>query len=386
MYEEFFKLTQKPFELLPNPDFIYLSKSHKRAITYIDYGIRERAGFILLTGEIGSGKTTLIRDLVKKRDEQVLLAKVFNTRVDSEQLFSMINDDFGLSVQGKDKVTLLRDLNLFLIGQYAIGKQPVLIIDEAQNLSSSLLEEIRMLSNLETDNAKLLQIILVGQPELRATLADPSLRQLRQRISINCNINPLTRTEIISYIKHRLEVAGNSEAVEFDSEALEIVYKYSRGIPRLINIMCDFLMISAFSDESKVVTGGMARDVVTELDFEEQFWGDSGAVSGEAERSSRSSEDISVEAANVFMFDLAKRIEHLENVDTPIPTSDTEKLEEQLLVVRQQQAVIENTLSKDISDIREQVITVRDELTKHSELLAQQDVKDKKGFFRSLFS
>ena len=166
MYESFFQLRKKPFELVPDPDFIYLSRSHKKALTYLDYGIRERAGFILLTGDVGSGKTTLIRDLLNKKYERVVLCKVFNTRVSSEQLLSMINDDFGLPVAGRDKVSLMRDLNDFLLEQYAAGKQPILIIDEAQNLAADLLEEIRMLSNLESAHQKLLQIVLVGQPEL----------------------------------------------------------------------------------------------------------------------------------------------------------------------------------------------------------------------------
>ncbi len=271
MYEAFFKLEMKPFELLPNPVFLFPSRSHKRALTYLDYGMRERAGFILLTGEVGSGKTTIIRDLVRKKYDKVIFSKVFNTHVSFEQLIAMINDDFGLPVQGKDKVALLRDLNDFLIEEYAKGNKPTLIIDEAQNLSSDLLEEIRMLSNLETDNAKLLQIVLVGQPELRKTLASTSLLQLRQRISINCHIQPMTRQEIEEYIFHRLEVAGNREAVTISQEALDVVYRYSKGIPRLINIICDFLLLAAFAEETRQLDVGMVRDVIGDLDFENQF-------------------------------------------------------------------------------------------------------------------
>jgi putative secretion ATPase (PEP-CTERM system associated) len=272
MYETFFNLRIKPFELVPDPSFIYLSKSHKKAITFLDYGIRARAGFILLTGEVGSGKTTIIRDLLNKRYEQLVLAKVFNTRVTSEQLLAMINDEFGLQTLGKDKVTLIRDLNEFLVDQYAHGNQPILIIDEAQNLAEELLEEVRMLSNLETSDSKLLQIILVGQPELRAILSAPSLRQLRQRISINCHLQSLSRQETERYIMHRLEVAGNAKAVEFPSESLDVVYRFSKGIPRLINIICDFLMLSAFADEMKVISVEMVREVIGELDFDNHFW------------------------------------------------------------------------------------------------------------------
>src|SRR5512133_2021212 len=226
MYESFFKLHAKPFDLLPDPRFIYLSRSHKKAMAYLDYGIRERSGFILLTGEVGSGKTTLIRDLLDKRYEHVVLSMIFNTRVTSEQLLAMINDDFGLAVQGKDKVTLIRDLNKFLIEQYGVGNKPVLIIDEAQNLSPDLLEEVRMLSNLESSSSKLLQIILVGQPELRSILAAPELRQLRQRININCHLQALNREEIEQYITRRLEVAGNATAVQFEPASLDAIFHY----------------------------------------------------------------------------------------------------------------------------------------------------------------
>lgn len=273
MYESFFNLTKKPFDLLPDPDFLFMSSSHKKALSYLDYGIKERVGFILLTGEVGSGKTTIIRNLIKKNLTDVVLSKIFNTRVDSEQLIAMINDDFGLSVQNKDKITMLRDLNTFLIEQFVKGGLPVLIIDEAQNLSQELLEEIRMLSNLETDHAKLLQIILVGQPELRNTLASSSLLQLRQRISINCHIQPLNRLEIEQYILHRLEKAGDREAVSFSTESIDIIFNYSRGIPRLINIICDFILLAAFAEETRSIDTVLVQDIIGDLDFECHYWG-----------------------------------------------------------------------------------------------------------------
>jgi general secretion pathway protein A len=272
MYESYFNLRAKPFELLPNPAFIFLSKSHKRAITYLDYGIRSRAGFILLTGDVGTGKTTIIRNLIDKHYERVVLAKIFNTKVTTDQLLAMVNDEFGLPVQGKDKVSLLRQLNDFLVDQYAQGNRPILIIDEAQNLTAELLEEIRLLSNLETAESKLMQIILVGQPELRRTLAEPALLQLRQRISICCHLQPLSRDESEQYIYHRLAVAGNREAVRFAPAALDMVYSYSRGVPRLINVLCDFLLLSAFAEETTVIDQDMAREVVGELDMENRYW------------------------------------------------------------------------------------------------------------------
>jgi general secretion pathway protein A len=272
MYRSFFNLTCKPFDLNPNPAFMYLSRTHKKALTYLDYGIRERVGFVLLTGEVGCGKTTIIGDLINKHLQRVVLAKVFNTKVSSEQLLAMINDDFGLQVQGKDKIELLRDLNHFLVDQYARGNQPLLIIDEAQNLTLETLEEIRMLSNLEASDAKLLQIILVGQPELRAMLAKPELRQLRQRISIQCNLQPLNRQEVEDYILHRLEVAGNRDALHFEPKALDLIFMYCCGIPRLINIICDFILLAAYAEEVRDVDETMIFDIVGDLDFDSHYW------------------------------------------------------------------------------------------------------------------
>lgn len=272
MYEEYFNFATKPFDLLPNPDLLFLSNSHGKALSYLRYGIQERAGFILLSGEVGAGKTTLIRELVKRHLDNVTLAKVFNTRADSLQLLTMINDDFGLETEGRSKATLIRDLNEFLIDQYAAGKRAVLIIDEAQNLSVDLLEEIRLLSNLETDGGKLLQIVLVGQPELRDKLNSPELLQLRQRIQIGCHLKPLNREEISEYIHYRMEGAGNREAVSFADDAMDEIHSLSRGIPRLVNILCDYLLIDAFANERRDVTLVDVTEIAEELDFERQYW------------------------------------------------------------------------------------------------------------------
>ncbi len=263
----------KPFELVPNPAFLYMSRTHKKALSYLDYGIREGAGFVLLTGEVGCGKTTLVRNLIKQLEDNIILSKVFNTKVSSEQLISMINDDFGLDIRGKDKTALIKDLYDFLIDMLATGRRPVLIIDEAQNLAAELLEEVRMLSNLETDTSKLLQIVLVGQPELRAVLAAPELRQFRQRISVSAHIGNISRDETELYVLHRLSVAGNREAVSFDEQALDLIYRYSRGTPRLVNIICDFVLLTAFADRTKAVNYAMVADIVRDLEVENRYWG-----------------------------------------------------------------------------------------------------------------
>lgn len=272
MYESFFNLNSKPFDLLPNPDYLYLSDTHGKALTYLRYGIQERVGFILLTGEIGAGKTTLIRELIKTHLSKVVLAKVFNTRVDSHQLLNMINDDFGLKTSGRSRVELFQDLNAFLIDQFAQGNQAVLIIDEAQNLSSELLEEVRMLSNLETDGGKLLQIIMVGQPELRQTLSSSELVQLRQRVQVACHLSSLQCEELEDYILTRLEKAGNREALEFKGDAIEEIFDNCKGIPRLANILCDYILMDACVNNMREIDGDGVREIVADLDFKQQYW------------------------------------------------------------------------------------------------------------------
>ena len=269
MYTEFFGLSAKPFELLPNPKFLYLSKGHRKALSYLQYGVQEHAGFTLLTGEVGSGKTTLLRDIINRISSDTTLSMIFNTRVDAQQLIGMINEDFGLLSAGKDKVQLLRELNDFLLAECTAGRQPIIIIDEAQNLSTDALEEIRLLSNLEADNFKLMQIILVGQPELKQIISNPSLRQLRQRISISCHLNPLNREETEEYIFHRLATVGNRDCVVFLDGVFDMIYRFSGGIPRLINLLCDFLLLSAFVEETREIDVELVKDAVTELSFEE---------------------------------------------------------------------------------------------------------------------
>jgi len=385
MYESFFKLKSKPFDLLPNPDFLFPSKSHKRALTYLDYGIRERTGFILLSGEVGSGKTTIIRDLIKKKHERVILSKVFNTQVDFDQLIAMVNDDFGLPVQGKDKIALLRDLNDFLIDQYARGNKPTLIIDEAQNLTPNLLEEIRMLSNLETDDAKLLQIILVGQPELRKTLAMPGLLQLRQRISISCHVHPLSSPEVEEYILHRLEVAGNREAVRFSVEAVDIIFTYSRGIPRLINIICDFLMLSAFAEETTDIDKEMVQDIICDLDFENLYWTNGSPDSfADSEIIPLKSEMIEAEGELApLLREINKRLDSIENESMELRKMVNKELDEKISMLGTTfQAQSEETSAK-VYELKRKI----DDIIEDNKILhiLEDEPTQKKGLLHRIF-
>lgn len=278
MYEEFFSLQMKPFELVPNPQMLFPSRTHRKALSYLEYGFRERAGFILLTGEVGSGKTTLIRNLIKGLEQNVVRAMVFNTLVSPEQLMAMINEEFGLEVAGKGKVALLHDLNDFLTAEFANRRLPLLIIDEAQNLSVEALEEIRLLSNLELDSAKLLQIVLVGQPELKEIIARPELRQLRQRVAICCHLGVLTREEMEAYIFHRLERAGNRDAVSFAEGCFDRIYSHSGGVPRLVNVCCDFILLAAFVESTRQLDLELVEEVLHDLALDQPGGSGPGSV------------------------------------------------------------------------------------------------------------
>jgi general secretion pathway protein A len=344
MYENFFGLKIKPFDLVPDPDFLFFSRSHKKAVTYLNYGIKEKIGFILMTGEVGSGKTTIVRNLIRGLNSNVRLSKIFNTKVSSEQLLAMINEDFGLHVNGKDKITLVRELNDFLIDQYMNNNQPILLIDEAQNLSPEVLEEIRLLSNLETDRNKLLQIILVGQPELRQILAQPELRQIRQRISINCHIAPLTRSETEEYILHRLNIAGNQNAVAFQDGTIDMIYEFSRGIPRLINIICDFLMLAAYVEETRELSPDFVREVIGDIESENAYWKDEAP-----EKLFFGSESVLQEIVN--------RLNRIEEEFFRATISQTEKVE-----IFERLSALENLITKIIGDEKTYIQNIREEI------------------------
>lgn len=264
MYETFFGFREKPFTLLPDPAYLYLSRQHRLALVHLEYGLLHRAGFIVISGEIGTGKTTLIKALLQRLDNETEVASIFNTTVRPEEFLDLVLQEFDHDPRGAGRIEKLDWLNTFLIERYAKDHRVVLIVDEAQNLNLDTLEEIRLLSNLQTAKDYLLQIVLVGQPELRHKLSHPCMVQLAQRIAVHYHLAPLTENETKLYIRHRLEVA--SEEVEtqgiFTDQALEVIYQNTQGTPRLINLLCDSCLVYAYADEVKIITGNMVEEVV----------------------------------------------------------------------------------------------------------------------------
>ncbi len=265
MYEEFYGLKEKPFSLTPDPKYVFFSKNFKEALDHILYAINQREGFVVLTGDIGRGKTTLCRTLLQSMDEKAKTALIFNPLLSELELLQAINQDFGIRADANSKKELIDALNAFLLEQLSADGHAILIIDEAQNLSLPLLEQLRILSNLETDKEKLLQIILVGQLELIPKLQLPTLRQLNQRISIRARLEPLTLKEAQQYIHHRLVIAGDRGNITFTRGALRKIYKFSRGVPRLINLVCDRALLAGYVKMSPKITPGMVKEGIRSL-------------------------------------------------------------------------------------------------------------------------
>ncbi len=267
MYKKFYGLKENPFSMTPDPDFLYLGKIHKKALAYLTYGLEAKKGFVQLTGEIGSGKTTLLKTLLMRNKNKIKSAFIVNPKATFEQLFRMILHQF--SVIGLEsnytKDVLLGKFYNFLMDQLKQNCPVVVIFDEAQNLDVSVLEEIRMLSNLETEKKTLLQMVFVGQPELRDTFLLPKFKQLKQRISVAYHIVPLGRDDTEAYINHRLKVAGAHDRTIFTKCASEKIYSYSKGVPRLINVVCDATLLAGYVDEKDVLDGNVVKEVLREL-------------------------------------------------------------------------------------------------------------------------
>ena len=269
MYLAPFKLKELPFRLSPDPQFLYLSKQHARAKAYMESTIWLADGFVVITGEIGSGKTTLIESFLAELPEDIVLAQINQTQLTPVEFLQALLVEFGFKPFRKPKVELLAMLKDFMIEQYAAGKKILLVIDEAQNLSRQVLEEVRMLSGLETKKEKLLRIIIAGQPELSRKLDSPRLQQLTQRVRLRFHLGALSKRETHEYITHRLKVAGAEGRTIFDSAACDTVFRYTGGVPRLINVLCDTAMLCAFADERMSVDEPLVRAAVEELQWVE---------------------------------------------------------------------------------------------------------------------
>ena len=265
MYLEFLGLREKPFSITADPSFLYLSKKHREALSHMIYGIRERKGFVEITGEIGTGKTTLCKTLLRHLEATTKTALILQSDLSELQLLQAVVQDFGLNPMKANRLGLFNQLNQFLLDQAGLGNNVVLVIDEAQNLSLRLLEQIRMFSNLETDKDKLIQIVLVGQPQLREMLSLPALEQLRQRIGVRYHMMPLDVDEVRTYIEHRLRVAGSDGTLEWTLDGIEEVYRHSRGIPRLINLICDRSLLACYVFRVKRVDRDIVRRSYQEL-------------------------------------------------------------------------------------------------------------------------
>jgi general secretion pathway protein A len=276
MYEDYYGFVEKPFSLTPDPKYLYKSVSHANAFELLQYGIRRREGFVVVTGEIGTGKTTLCRALLDQLDRKTFTALVLNPFIAEDDLLRLILQDFGVvsreemkrgRLAGVSRQELIETLNDFLLSLLPLRATALLIIDEAQHLPRPVLEHIRMLSNLETDTEKLLQIVMVGQLNLKQVLKSPELRQLDQRVSIRYELKPLTSEETAAYVAHRLTIAGGGAAVSFTPKALQCVHRYTDGIPRVINLVCDRALLAAYSERAQRVTPEMVHRGAASLDL-----------------------------------------------------------------------------------------------------------------------
>lgn len=263
MYESFYGFHEPPFHVTADPSFLYPSGQHQEALDHLSYGIRQRLGFIVITGEVGCGKTTLMKTLLTQLPETVTTAVIFNPDLSGTQMLEAIVQDFGLQPTRKTRTALMNALNQFLLDQQRQNRVPVLMIDEAQALSSKTLEQVRRLSNLETIKDKLLQIVLIGQPELDAKLEEPLLRPLKQRIAIRYRLSPLSAEEVGSYIRHRLQKAGAvADRPYFTDNAIQKIYRYSGGLPRAINHVCDKALLAGFVKESFTVDEALVHQAI----------------------------------------------------------------------------------------------------------------------------
>ncbi|HZM43942.1 MAG TPA: XrtA/PEP-CTERM system-associated ATPase [Burkholderiales bacterium] len=268
MYEDFYKFRAKPFQLSPDPRFFYSSKGHRRAMAYLVYGVHQGEGFMVITGEVGAGKTMLVRTLARQLESQnVIMAQVVSTQLEADDLVRMVAASFGLPTE-TSKASLLTRLEQFLLATHRQGKRALLMVDEAQNLPPTSVEELRMLSNFSAGEKPLLQSFMLGQPEFRRILQSPHMEQLRQRVIASCHLGPMDAAETEAYVTHRLQTVGWKGDPSFSEDAFAAIYQHTGGIPRRINLLCDRLLLMGFMDEKHALTGSEVGEVISELNQE----------------------------------------------------------------------------------------------------------------------
>jgi len=320
MYEDFYGLKERPFTLVPDPSYLFLGSQHKLARAYLEYGIKERMGFVVLTGEVGTGKTTLIKSLLREKHASLRVGVLYQTSVEAEDLLDLLLKEFEIRGHfGANRAARLGAFNQFLLNAYARGERVVLLVDEAQNLGSKALEELRLLSNLQTEKEPLLQVILVGQPGLRARLRHPSLRQLAQRVAIHYHLRPLDEDETKEYIRFRLARAGGSGI--FTASALDKLYDYTQGVPRRINAWCDLALVAGFAEGRHEIDGEFIDLVITAQGGSlEDIGGESSEDSSLSEASEVASERVETfvsgpsNGLQATVSDLSGRITRLEGL------------------------------------------------------------------------
>ncbi len=371
MYKKFYGLSEKPFNIVPNPAYLYRSEKHQDALTYLEYGLMEGTGFILLTGEIGTGKTTLIRYMLNNLEADMDVAVIFNTNITSDQLITLVLDNFEIPPK-QDKTANIDLLYQFLIQKFSDERRVLLIIDEAQNLSPDVLEEVRMLSNLQSDEQILLQIMLVGQPELKTKLQAPELAQLAQRITVNYHLSRLTGEETKEYIAYRLEKAGGSSDI-FMPEAVDLIFESSGGIPRIINMLCDSAMVYGFGYELKRIDKKVIMQVLEDK-------GEIGCYTGQEENRKIGGKNLCRAGVTA---------EATEGIDTGDISERLQSLEANLqdirlkvnLLVKKQTASEDGYHDELVNTLQNLLVTERENNDKHLQKYAALDAR-----FKQLFS
>ncbi len=352
MYEDFYGLLSKPFQLNPDPTFYFASKQHRRAKDYLDYGILRNEGFIVVTGEIGAGKTTIVRGLLDSLEStEVVAAQLVSTQLEADDTLRMIGAAFGVRTKDVSKADLLMALEVFMVSQAGQGKRCLLVVDEAQNLSPTALEELRMLSNFQFGSQALLQSFLVGQPEFRTMLQGRNMQQLRQRVIAACHIGPLDQEETRQYIEHRLKCAGSTGQPTFDDAAFEGIHRLSRGIPRRVNGVCDRLLLLGFLNEKRHFTAAEVREVeagMQEESFEDQPGDDTAAATAAVERPRYSSNPATIAEARK----LAERAANRADADG----ERLAQLEERLLRMEATNETILHTLQRLVGNSAEHAV------------------------------